>query len=193
MSDLLADTIALRARAWDAVKSSPAYAQFCALDEAVIAMGGTSMTTSHSPTHSNLVIHAVRRTGANYIGMGSTHFSSGAKYPAQERKISHADAALSALRKAGRPMLSPELLAAARAEGAAIGGEKPIINLTSSLSRSGQIESRRINGVPHWWIVGVPLPEGYSASDLEEEDNQDHFVKSEREADDDATVNNFDL
>ena len=64
-------------------------------------------------------------------------------------------------------MQSAELLEAARREGAKIGGDKPIINLTSTLSRNAGFINLRINGAPHWWLADKPLPYGYVAQESE--------------------------
>ncbi|KPF92686.1 hypothetical protein IP81_05705 [Novosphingobium sp. AAP83] len=155
MNDILQATQALRDQAWDALRSSPAFAQVCALDDAVVAMGGASI----------LGLAAEKPSAAPSAGTfrpSSGNVTINAVYNKSAKRISHAAAAYRALTLAGRPMQSPELLNAARAQGADIGGTKPIINMTSSLSRSDEVYSLRIGGVPHWWIIGQPLPHDYA-------------------------------
>ncbi|MCY1670662.1 hypothetical protein OVA07_06500 [Novosphingobium sp. SL115] len=155
MNDILQATQSLRDQAWATLKALPAFAQVRALDEAVVAMGGASIFSMALKAGETVVSGPSIRATMLPIPMRAAH-GSGAK------RISHADAAYQAIMLAGRPMQSPELLDAARAQGANIGGAKPIINMTSSLSRSDEVYSLRIGGVPHWWIVGQPLPHEYA-------------------------------
>lgn len=42
--------------------------------------------------------------------------------------------------------------------GVTVSGADPVINLSSSISKSGQFKSVRINGVSHWWFKDRELP-----------------------------------
>lgn len=182
--DLLREAIGLRAKAWKSVTLSPAYVQFAALDAAVEAMGGEPLFSNRAMTQSNMSSGIGTIDPLTSIIRDGNHFRSA-------RKVSHIDAALAALKKAGRPMQSLELLEAAREEGAVIGGNRPIINLTSSLSRSDQIESVRINGIPHWWIVGRTLPGNYPANQIDAKSDQHSHFDDGREGADGTDIKQF--
>ena len=74
------------------------------------------------------------------------------------KKISQLAAAAKALDKAGHPLPVDTLMDKAVAEGAVVGGEKPVISFGSSLSKSENFKSVRWNGEYAWWFSDRPLP-----------------------------------
>lgn len=155
MADILQATIALREQAWADVQVLPAFAQFLALDAAVVAMGGESLIAPAG------MMQATTSVGNDGVERRLQKFARPSILKASS-KISHAEAAYAALVKAGHPLTSVELLDAAMREGAKIGGEKPIVNLTSTLSRNAEFINERFDGVPHWWLADKPLPHNWS-------------------------------
>lgn len=75
------------------------------------------------------------------------------------KKISQLAAAEVALEKAGHPMSAEDLMEAAVAEGAVVGGSKPVISFGSSLSKSPKFKSVRWLGDYAWWFSDRPIPE----------------------------------
>jgi hypothetical protein len=143
-TDFLKRAEALRAEAWDAVQSSPAYAAFKAMDDAVLAIGGRSLM-ARDADRVNPEIREEMRRRAEFIAM-----------PA--RRISQANAAAIVLRKTGKPLQAAELMDGARSVGAAIGGDKPLVSFTSSLSKDPRFYAFRKDGSYFWWFVGEAPP-----------------------------------
>jgi hypothetical protein len=75
-----------------------------------------------------------------------------------DRPLGQLQAAIKALKEAGHPLTIFELIDRVRALGAVVGGEKPAVNLGSTLSRSDEISSIRWRGQPAWWFTGQGKP-----------------------------------
>ncbi|MER8484122.1 hypothetical protein [Mesorhizobium sp. M1322] len=60
------------------------------------------------------------------------------------------------------PTTTADILEMIKEFGVTVSGNDPLINLSSSLSKSGHFRSIRINGVPHWWFKDRPLPSASS-------------------------------
>jgi len=74
------------------------------------------------------------------------------------KKISQLAAAELALDKVGHPLPVDDLMIAAVAEGAIVGGSKPVISFGSSLSKSPKFKSVRWRGEYAWWFADRPVP-----------------------------------
>lgn len=71
---------------------------------------------------------------------------------------SQLDAAAQALEQAGEPLTTPEMVNRVRLLGAKVGGAKPNINLSSSLSKSEDFQNVKWKGETAWWLANRPLP-----------------------------------
>lgn len=140
-------TRALRDDAWQIVMDSEAFIAFKALDDAYVRMGGASRIADDPSPLAGLVRSAV---------------SMAAKRMAENRRLSHAESAEIALRRAGVPMTTPDLMAAAKEAGADIGGADPLNNFRSSVSREGKFKSVRKDGTSYWWLKAEALPSGWN-------------------------------
>lgn len=188
MADILSAAIQLRQQAWEVVQASAAFAQFRALDAAIVEMGGSSILPATHDAARILSNPQDTKLHENWVKQENTRKFTGAPIG---RKVSHAEAAYFALAKAGHPLQSVELLEAARNEGAKIGGEKPIVNLTSTLSRNDGFINVRFDGVPHWWLSDRPLPYGWVAQSDDGDDAQSMDISSmfgEKGGDDDGAA-----
>lgn len=130
---LLNDAIAVRDKALAEVQALPAYLMLKALDEAVVAGGGTSVLL---PTPTERLVQTVRDV-------------------ASRRK--QADYAYDALEANGEPMPIGSLLKATLAQGAVINGVQ-LANIRSTLSRDPRFASVMRGGVYYWWFSDRPLP-----------------------------------
>lgn len=68
---------------------------------------------------------------------------------------SQGDAAEAVLKEAGRPMTTPEIVAGIRAKGAKVGGQDPLINVSSTLSRDDRFIAMR-HGQSSVWTLARP-------------------------------------
>ncbi len=140
----------LREDAWREVQTSPSFLAFKALDDAVAAMGGQRMIAP--------------REDAPRPSVGT--FAQ-AKRGRAMKKFSQSDAAEVALREKGEPLPVGRLMEAAMEKGATIGGEKPLANFRSALSKDERFYSLMRNNLYFWWLVGVELPDNWKeAPDL---------------------------
>ena len=73
-------------------------------------------------------------------------------------ELSIPQAARKALEAAGQPRPVRDLLADMAKLGKTVGGKKPPLNLTMTLSKDKDFESVRWAGSAAWWIKGKPLP-----------------------------------
>lgn len=153
MTDFYDEVCALRDRAWQAVVSSSEYKAYVALKEAADALPRPD-NAMPSVTSTGFSSAIVRQHSAVSEALSSV---------AAHRKISQGDAAASALRTRGQPMSAADLLDQARAFGATIGGEKPLVGFTSTLSRDSRFVSVRKAGSYYWWFAGEPLPLAFQA------------------------------
>jgi hypothetical protein len=155
MDSILSSAIALRQQAFEALEATPAYAQLKALDAAVVAMGGKSIweqrVSDHSIAKGPLIAGGI---GSGLVQAGKVRITG--KLPL--KRMSHAQAAYAALLKHGIPMQTAELMQAATQEGAYVGGERPMVNFTSSLSRDDRLISVKVKGAYYWWIENQPWP-----------------------------------
>jgi hypothetical protein len=167
MSDsILKQTAALREEALRALQSSPEFAAFRALDDAVFAMGGLRR-----------VLGAVREAGEE-AKPNLSHIPH--KYhPGQPpKRITQPDAAEECLRETGRPMTVGDLIKLVEGKGITFSGTDPVASFGSQLSRNGdRFESRRIDGQSYWWLRGMAWPSsGSEAPDLPLEQGSDASV-----------------
>lgn len=147
---IIKNTAALRDRAWQTLIATREYIAFRALNDAVKAMGGESKA-EYAATIAKLASPV--RPAMHYGGGPAV--ASPANFT---RKLSQADAAEQILRETGKPMTGANLLKALPAKGVQVGGEKPDVNFTSTLSRDERFYSLRENGTYFWWLVGLPVP-----------------------------------
>ena len=148
MQSSIADrTRLVRDDAWQLVVESEAFIAFKALDDAYVRMGGASRLADEP----NALAALTRQT-----------FSAVVKRVAEARRVSHAEAAEMALRKAGRPLETPILMAFAKEVGADVGGSDPLNNFRSSVSREGKFRSVRKDGTSYWWFKDEALPSGWN-------------------------------
>lgn len=137
-------TKAVRDAAWRDVQKSPAYLAFKALDDAVAAMGGERIVASVRAIEDRP--RASFRTFANIVpNMPVTRPSQGG-------------GAEAALRAKGEPLPIGRLLEAAIEHGAIIGGDKPLANFRSTVSKDPRFYSLMRNNMYFWWLRDVPLP-----------------------------------
>ena len=93
------------------------------------------------------------------------------------RRISHATAALQALRDEGEPLPIGRLMEKAIANGAEIGGNNPIGNFRSTLSKDPRFRSISRNNMYFWWFVATPVPRNWNeAPDLPLDNGSDASV-----------------
>lgn len=158
MSGLVERASALRQEAWEAVKASSQYAQFKALDDAVAAMGGQSLLRKAADSEPSTMTATRRVMGVAQV--------------AEIKKPSQGDAAATALRRGGMPLPIGRLMEAALEAGAEIGGNDPLANFRSSLSKDARFQSFRRNNMYFWWFAGEPLPLAFQ-SETEPDDFSD--------------------
>lgn len=136
----------LRAEALKEAMASPALDMVRALDLAVVAAGGESLSTTNSASATKAESPIV--TGiSNSIAM-------------PVKKVPQGDAAAMALQEVG-PLPIGRLLEAAQQKGAVFNGEKPTPSFRSMLSKDDRFYSLTRNGMYFWWLNGVDLPEGF--------------------------------
>jgi hypothetical protein len=74
--------------------------------------------------------------------------------------VSQADAAAAVLADRGEPIPVTELVALVRHRGAVVEGQRPHINLSSTLSRDkARFRTVRYHGRPAWWLADRPYPD----------------------------------
>ena len=136
----------LRAEALKEAMASPAFDMVRALDAAVVAAGGKSLSTTSGASTPKAEAPIV------------TGIASGIEMPA--KKVPQGDAASMALQESG-PLPIGRLLEAAQQNGAVFNGEKPTPSFRSMLSKDDRFYSLTRNGMYFWWLNGVDLPEGF--------------------------------
>jgi hypothetical protein len=144
MVAIIEETRTLRDKAWADVAATPQYRVYLALKDAVDRI-----------TSADLAEHLKSRPSAIYTEPAAT-------LTREATRISHATAGEAALRKHGQPLPIGRLMEAARAEGATIGGNDPLANFRSSLSKDDRLASIMRNGMYFWWIKGEPLPSDWN-------------------------------
>jgi hypothetical protein len=137
-----------------------AFATFKALDDAVVSLGGRSRMAAPGRPSAWDSASAVAAEMSRRIG----------------ERLSQAGAAEIIMRERETPMTGAELMAVLPSKGVTIGGEKPEVNFTSSMSKSGKFRSFRFNGKYYWWLKNEELPLGWAnkeAPDLPLQDRSD--------------------
>ncbi len=142
-------TRVLRDEAWQGVMESDAFLAFKALDDAYVRMGGSSRIAGDPSPLMDLAKQVLRVT---------------TRRMADHRNLSHAEAAEIALDKAGEPLATPQLLSAAKDVGAEIGGNDPLNNFRSTISKNERFYSVKKNGMSYWWVKGKALPPEWNDS-----------------------------
>lgn len=142
-SFILEKTRMLRDEAWQAVMESEAFLAFKALDDAYVRMGGSSRVADDPGAFMEFAKQVVKVASRRM---------------AENRKLSHAEAAEIALHNAAQPLTTPNLLEAAKEAGAEIGGNDPLNNFRSTISKDSRFKSVKKDGTSFWWIEGEPLP-----------------------------------
>lgn len=148
---------ALRQEARVALEATPEFREFMAIDTAIAALGGE--TSGSSPLSTPLAAQSDRK------------FSAGNSERDNTRRISQGDAAAAVLEERG-PVTAADLLRFVPEKGAIVGGEKPLINLTSTLSKDARFRSIRHDGSYLWWFENRSLPANWNTGaglDLGEE------------------------
>ena len=143
MSSIADKTRVLRDEAWQGVMESEAFLAFKALDDAFVRMGGTSRIADDPSPFASFATQA---------------FKIAVRRMAENRKLSHAEAALIALRNAKVPLATQNLLDGAKEAGAEIGGTDPVNNFRSTISKDDRKYSLKKNGTSFWWLKGEALP-----------------------------------
>lgn len=141
-------TTELRDGAWREVQTSSSFLAFKALDDAVAAMGGK-----------RLIANAAPREDGPRPSVGT--FERSNRNRTVSRRISQSDAAEAALKARGNPLPVGRLLEAALEKGATIGGENPLANFRSTLSKDPRFYSFKRNNMYFWWVNTVSLPEDW--------------------------------
>ena len=86
---------------------------------------------------------------------GSLTAVAAATLAAQRAKPTHSEAAARVLEETGRPLPTPELMQRSIALGTSVGGNEPLMNFGSSISRDKRFESVRLaDGTRAWWFRG---------------------------------------
>lgn len=133
----------LRDEAWDAVTSSSDFFAFKAFDDAVVSLGGTPLFHLDTPRFRSAMHNAIEAT---------------ARRATEARKPSQGEAAEIALMKHGRPLHISVFLEAAVDSGAEVGGENPLANFRSTVSKDPRFVTIKRDGQYFWWLAHVALP-----------------------------------
>lgn len=142
-----------------------AFATCKALDDAVVTLGGKPRLPQHD----------LRQI----LGQLNATVSK----PSGDRRLSQSGAAELILRERGVPATGADLLAALPSKGVTVSGDKPEVNFTSAMSKSGKFKSHRRDGKYYWWLKDAPLPPGWNneAPDLLEGQSDASSVHSNQE------------
>lgn len=89
------------------------------------------------------------------------------------RTMTQPEAAAKLIEQHG-PLTTADILGQIGSLGVTVSGNDPAVNLSSSLSKSGQFQSIRLNGAAHWWFKDRELPV-QSASDPSADEFKDIF------------------
>lgn len=138
--------VALRDEALDEMRKTEAFKAFIALDDAVVAMGGERLPVTDS------IDSAVTAVSNIYSRMPRNP---------NGKRVSQGDAAAMVLEERG-PTPGVDLLDAIPDKGGNVGGDKPMINLTSTMSKDSRFVSVRRDGSYFWWFADRPLPENWN-------------------------------
>lgn len=172
-SELLERTAALRDEALEAVKASKPYAVFKALDEATVLAGGVSSLANPAPASRAARSRKRKATAPNRAAGDAS-------------RVPHGDAADEALSESGEPLHIVALMEAAKAKGAKIGGDNPVNNFRSTLSKDDRFRSVQHNNAFFWWYKDRPLPQNWSEAtdpDLLAESAASSFNSNQRGGD----------
>lgn len=148
-----------------------AFATLKALDDAVVSLGGKSKIPFAG-------------LSATFAGLGGTGSPIAAALAERSRRLTQTGAAEMILRERNTPMTGADLMAELPARGVTIGGEKPEVNFTSSMSKSGKFRSFRFEGKYYWWLKDAELPWGWAnkeAPDLLSAEGSDASVVGNQE------------
>ncbi|MHA0316996.1 hypothetical protein ACXY7D_03425 [Sphingomonas melonis] len=140
---------AVRQEAYEALLASQPYAAFKAFDDAVVALGGSPLFETPDPSSS------LRATASRVL-------DAVVKRAGEGRKLPQADAAEIALRQQREPMPIGRLMEAAIERGAEIGGNDPLNNFRSTMSKDKRFRPCRRNNMYFWWLTGEPLPPSWN-------------------------------
>ena len=149
-SNYIDSTKGLRDAAWRDVKMSPDYLAFKALDDAVAAMGGD-----------RIIFEAGARTEADRPRASVGTFAN-IRSTRPVTRLTQAGGAEAALRSNGDPLPIGRLLEEAIKHGAIIGGDKPLANFRSTISKDPRFVSVMRNGMYFWWFKDEALPSGWN-------------------------------
>lgn len=150
MADLLTPLMMLRDQAFDELRASKEYAEFKALDDAVKRLGGASVVlaeTSQTSQFGALASRVVQQTQQRAV---------------ENRRLSQADIAENALVLANEPLPLGRLMEAAVEQGAKIGGENPVNNFRSTVSKDNRFYPLKRNGMYFWWLAGRAIPSAWT-------------------------------
>lgn len=141
-------TTALRDKAWESVKSSPAYEYFKAMDAATVAAGGQSLLNNEK------ALSAAERPLPNPIR--HWNINGGIK------KLTQRAAATASLRERGEPMDVFQLLDAVKAKGIVFRGDDPLPSFRSVMSKDDNFTTLRRGGKYYWWFTGEAVPPNWN-------------------------------
>jgi hypothetical protein len=79
-------------------------------------------------------------------------------YALRRRRPSQADAAAMGLSEAGAPLGTRALIPFVEKHGQPVGGDDPVLNLSSIMSKDPRFESIEWRGTRAWWFKGRPTP-----------------------------------
>lgn len=158
-----AEALAMKLRA--AVVQTPAYKQWMAAEQLVRTLKGDTDTALPNLLMLTDLDHSLSNWSRHLLN-SMTHpskhrifYGGGTAVPIKPKKLSQADAAEIALKKARKPLTTAEIVAAIQDEGAHVGGADPLVNVSSTLSKDDRFISQRWGSVSVWWLVGEPLPQ----------------------------------
>lgn len=141
---ILTKTQSLRDEAWTELMASPPYEVFKALDDAVVALGGRTampMLSSVKTVSDRVIEGAIRRLRDDKV-----------------RRMTQATGATTALVDAGEPLPIGRLLEKTLEKGVVIGGNNPLANFRSTLSKDPRFRAINRNNMYFWWFADRPTP-----------------------------------
>lgn len=147
-TDIKTETIALRDKAWESLKSTQEYALFKALDEAVTAIGGTTLVRGLATMPPAIWLP---KSASAVVGAGTSALS-------QPKKLSQTEFAAQVLQEAGEPLPIGRLLERVIAKGVVFKGEDPLPSFRSAMSKDARLFSVMRGNMYFWWFTGRALP-----------------------------------
>ena len=145
--NLKTETIALRDKAWEGVKSTQEFALFKALDEAVAAVGGASISGG-----------LAKVPPQNWLPKSANVAGAGARALSQPKRLSQTEVAAQVLREMDEPLPIGRLLECVIAKGVVFRGENPLPSFRSAMSKDARLVSIMRGNMYFWWFSDRPVP-----------------------------------